>query len=101
MVIFHIFSSLEVTLFFLHIFAITGSLFMRFSVGILLETFLKLADHSTIASFISLCFFLELVLKCVPDDLRIVLCDILSLNFLLHFLKFFIKHNIFGCAKKL
>ena len=63
---------------------------MWFSVGILLETFLKLADHSTIASFISVYFVLELVLKCVPDDLRIVLCDILSLNFLLHFLKFFI-----------
>ena len=88
--IFHIFSSLEVTLFFLHIFAITGSLFVWFSVGILLETFLKLADHLTIASFIFVYFFLELVLKCVPDDLRIVLCDILSLNFLLHFLKSFI-----------
>ena len=61
---------------------------MWFSVGILLETFLKLADHST--TFISVYFVLELVLKCVPDDLRIVLCDILSLNFLLHFLKFYI-----------
>ena len=57
MVIFHIFSSSVATLFFLHVFAITGSFFMWFSVGFFLKTFLKLADHSIIASFISLYFF--------------------------------------------
>ena len=61
------FSSSVTTLFFLHVFAITGSFFMWFSVG----------------------FFLELVLECVPGDLRSVLCGTLSLNFLLHFFKVF------------
>ena len=41
MVIFHIFSSSVATLFFLHVFAITGSFFMWFSVGFFFEDFLE------------------------------------------------------------
>ena len=92
MVICHIFSSSVATLIFFHVFAITGSLFMWFSVGILWETFLKLADHSTITSFISLYCFRTCTLMCARCFKK---CSLwyLELEFFVAFFKSF-SYNI-------